>query len=269
MEPLILIAAAGEGKRLYPLTKDTPKPFVDIGDEKLIDKVAKALPKGIKKAVLIKRTRKFKGLERHLVDKLGFQSEDILYQDRITASPYLPGSLNLSELPLAYYLGFFPPAVSRNSAIIRQFDPIIFVPGDIIVEGLDYFDMLRFHHAHASDVTMPMQEGFVRGSNTRIYKIENGMVVSASQYVNPPLSKQLEENERVYTHEGTYVLGRQFFDLPLSRWFRKDHITPPFDGAYQSLKFVPYEGIFEWIDIRNIANLAAARARFGTDLEFR
>ena len=137
MEPLILIIAAGEGKRLRPLTENTPKPFIDIGDKKLIDLVMEPLPQGIERAVLLKITKKFHELEKYLRQSYGFSDGNVLYQDRITTSPHLPRQLALSELPLAYYLAFLPTALSRNSRFIRQFDPVVLVPADIIVEGLN------------------------------------------------------------------------------------------------------------------------------------
>ena len=40
----IIILAAGKGQRLYPLTKNTPKPLIDLGDgETLLEKQLKAL----------------------------------------------------------------------------------------------------------------------------------------------------------------------------------------------------------------------------------
>lgn len=263
MEPLILIIAAGEGKRLRPLTENTPKPFIDIGDKKLIDLVMEPLPQGIERAVLLKITKKFHELEKYLRQSYGFSDGNVLYQDRITTSPHLPRQLALSELPLAYYLAFLPTALSRNSRFIRQFDPVVLVPADIIVEGLNYKEMIDFHTANGADLTMPVKEEFVTGSNTRVYTVNDGRLIAASDYVHPPLNMELAKNERLYTHEGTYVLGRRFFDLPLTQLLRKDHRQPPFEGAYRSLKFVPYGGNFEWIDVRHMNNLERARQRYG------
>ena len=263
MEPLILIIAAGEGKRLYPETIDKPKAYVGIGSRKLIDLVMEQLPEGIKKAVLLKRGKKFTQLEQHLMFTHGFDENNILYQDRITTSPHLPRKLALSELPLAYYLAFLPTALSRNSRFIRQFDPVVLVPADTIVEGLDYKEMIDFHTANDADLTMPVKEEFVPGSNTRVYTVNDGRFIAASDYVHPPLNMELAKNERLYTHEGTYVLGRRFFDLPLTQLLRKDHRQPPFEGAYRSLKFVPYGRNFDWIDISDMNNLERARQRYG------
>lgn len=261
MDPLILIVAAGEGTRLYPLTLHTPKAFVDIGNEKLIDKVIKVLPKETEKAVLLRRAEKFEGLERHLRKNYRFDDEHILYQDRVTSHPRFP--LKLSLVPLAYLLGHLPPTYSRNSRHIIQFDPVVVVSADIICRGLDYLDMLKFHREQEADVTMPVQQGFVDGSNTRVYTLDGGRLVSATPYVHPPFNDNLAENQRLYTHEGAYVFGRRFFDLPFSRLLRTDHRNPPFEGAYKSLKFVPYEGHFEWIDVKDAKNLKAAIERFG------
>ena len=261
MEPLILIVAAGEGKRLYPLTRDTPKAFLDVGCEKLIDKVVKALPTEAKRTVLLRKAKKFDGLESHLRGNYSFDDKNILYQDRVTSSPNFP--LRLSLVPLIYFLGHLPSFLSKNSRYIRQFDPVVVVPGDTIVSELDYLDLLKFHRDQGADITMPVQQGFLEGSNTRVYTVEYGRFVSATAYVYQPFVRELSHNERLYTHEGTYVFGRRFFDLPFSKLLRRDHRNPPFEGTYRSLKFVPYEGNFEWIDVRNAVNLKAAQERFG------
>ena len=40
----IIILAAGKGERLYPLTKNTPKPLIDLGDgETLLEKQLRSL----------------------------------------------------------------------------------------------------------------------------------------------------------------------------------------------------------------------------------
>ncbi len=256
MEPLILIVAAGEGKRLYPITKDIPKPFLDIvkdkdgKDKKLIDLVMEPLPDGIEKAVLVKKTEKFRQFEAYLRDTYGFDNRNILYQ---------PKWIDFSELPLALYLG----KVSRHKSFIRQFDPIILVPADVIIfSGLSYLDLLKFHNKNNADVTMPVIHGFLEGSNTRVYTIEDGRFVKASAYIYKGFGGALTENDRIYTHEGTYVLGRRFFDLPLSRLIKKDHRAPPFTGVYKSLKFVPCEGNFDWKDVVNDENLKIVKERF-------
>lgn len=273
MNPLFLIVAAGAGKRLRPETEDKPKSFVDIGNKngnkKLIDLVMEQLPKDVEKAVLLRRAKKFEQLEQHLRDEWGFDERNILYQDRITTFSYLPRKLALSELPLAYYLAFFPTWLSRNSRFIRQYNPVVLVPGDIIVDGLDYLDLVKFHTDKGADITMPVKQGFKEGSNTRIYTIKDGRFVKASGYIHQlqPQSQPVPvaENERVYTAEGAYVLSRRFFDLPLHKFFRRDHSAPDFAGVFKSLKVVPYEpsGNFDWIDIRDAHNLAAARERYG------
>ena len=60
------------------------------------------------------------------------------------------------------------------------------------------------------------------------------------------------------------MLGRRFFDLPISQLLRKDHREPPFEGAYRNLKFVPYVGNFEWKDIRDKDKLEEAKKLVAT-----
>lgn len=262
MEPLILIVAAGEGKRLRPETEAVPKSFVHIGNgKKLIDLVMEPLPESIERAVLLRRGKKFRILEDHLRRNYGFDNRHILYQDFLTSS--LPRSITKDFLLiLGYLVGHFPPMLSRNSRLLQQYDPIVLVPADVIVKDLDYLDLIKYHKEHKADVTMPMSHVFFRGSNTRIYTIEDGRFVRATPYIHS-LDIELAENEHVYTHEGTYILSRRFFDLPWYKLLRKDYRAPDFVGAFNSLKFVPYEGDFDWIDVRDHQNLTDARRRFG------
>jgi len=262
MKPLILIAAAGGGKRLRPLTENVPKPFIEIGNKRLIDLVMDKLPDGIEKVVLLKKDEKFGQLERHLRGKYHFGDGSILYQDRITSSPHLPREFAPSEIPLAYYLGFFPVWLSRNSRTIRSFDPIVLVPCDVIVEGLNYLDLVEYHAHKNADITMAVKQGFVKGSNTRAYIVRDGRFVTASDYIEPPFDKKLAEDERIYTSEGTYVFGKTFFDLRLHQLIVYC-MENGFARAFKTLKLVPYESDFSWIDVADHQNLKIARERYG------
>lgn len=253
MEPLILIVAAGEGKRLYPLTENIPKPFIDIGDKKLIDLVMEPLPEGLERTVLLKQTEKFIEFEKYLRERYGFGNGNILYQ---------PSWLSLIELPLVLYLG----KVSRYADFLRQFDPIILVSGDVIVEGLDYLGMMSFHLRHQADVTMPVKEGIKEGSNSRVWTVKDGRFVDASHHIVKPLGRQLKPDERIYTHQGAFVIGRRIFDINLLKimaYYAGYHFNLGFRSGFDVMKVIPYEGNFDWIDVRDHQNLAEARRRFG------
>ncbi len=48
-----VILAAGEGRRLRPLTEDRPKPMVLVGDRPLLEHTLETLPKGINEIILV------------------------------------------------------------------------------------------------------------------------------------------------------------------------------------------------------------------------
>lgn len=48
-----VILAAGEGKRLRPLTEATPKPLIKVGGKALLDHIAEALPSAVDELVMV------------------------------------------------------------------------------------------------------------------------------------------------------------------------------------------------------------------------
>ena len=268
MEPLIVILAAGEGKRLYPITQRIPKGMVDIGTKsKLIDLKVESLPPEIRKVILLRKSEKFQPLEDRLRGVHGFDDSNIIYQDALINLGYMPQSFTLSTEELAYCISNF----FKSSEHQRKFDPIIFVPVDTIVEGMDYLDLLEQHRRENADGTMLMKEGFMRGSNTRAYTIENERFVAAGPYLHHEweakgcpenIDIRLEPRQRTLTHEGTYVIGSRFSEVSLDI-FRKSLLESDFTGLFRALKVVPYVKIDYWIDVRDHRNLELAIQKFG------
>ena len=174
-----------------------------------------------------------------------------------------------STEPLTYFLGHFT-WISRNSRYLKKFDPIIFVPVDTIVEGIDYLALLEYHRQQGADVTMLMKEGFKRGSNTRAYTLDGVRIVNAGQYLHPEweargcpadMGVNLEPGQRTLTHDGTYVMGRRFFEMPLWNVFWQT-IKPDYAKLFKDIKFVAYVTNGDWTDIRDPQNLEKVRSEF-------
>lgn len=49
----VIILAAGEGKRMLPLTLDTPKPLLKVGDKTFLDHIFDALPAEVSEALVV------------------------------------------------------------------------------------------------------------------------------------------------------------------------------------------------------------------------
>lgn len=269
MQPLIVILAAGEGTRLYPITEKIPKGMVDIGSKELIDWKVESLPVGIKKAVFLRDSKieqKFLPLEERLRKVHGFGDDSIIYQDRLISLGYMPGKFDLQTEEIAYYLSAF----FRSAGYQGKFEPVIFVPVDTLVQGIDYLELLAHHRKEDADVTMVMKEGFNRGSNTRVYTVENGRFVAASSYKHPEwedrgcpedMEIRMEPRQKILTHEGTYVIGSRFSEVSL-HVLGKCFLESDFSELFKELKVVPYVTDAYWIDVRDAHNLKLARQRF-------
>ncbi len=270
MEPLIVILSAGEGSRLHPITDDIPKAMIDIGGKPLIDYKIESLPSGIRRTILLrdpKQAEKFRQLEERLREKHVFDDKNIIYEDMLISLGYMPQNSTLSTEELAYYLSTF----LRSSDSFKEFEPIIFVPVDTIGEGRDYSALLEHHTKTKADITMLMRKGFNRGSNTRIWTIEQERFIAASSYLHPEweakgcppdMQVALNHGQEVLTHEGTYIVGINFSRVSLD-FFRECYISSDFTELFRTLKVVPYITDAEWIDIRDITNLEMAIERFG------
>jgi NDP-sugar pyrophosphorylase family protein len=69
-----IILAAGHGKRLQPLTFETPKPLIKVAGEEIIDRIFKSLPDEIDEVYII---------VEHLKDKIQAHVGEIFYNKKV------------------------------------------------------------------------------------------------------------------------------------------------------------------------------------------
>lgn len=96
----LIILAAGQGKRLYPLTKDTPKSLLDLGDGSTL------LDRQLENAIASHTLHKVYVITGYLSEQLEAKLES--YRDQadieVVYNPYYDVSNNLLSLWCAHYL---------------------------------------------------------------------------------------------------------------------------------------------------------------------
>jgi dTDP-glucose pyrophosphorylase len=128
-----VVMAGGYGKRLMPLTEDTPKPMLRVGDQPLIERLVQQLKRAGISRVNISTHYKAEQISAHLGNgqafgvEVGYVSED---QPLGTA-----GGLSL---------------VSGN-------DPLLVINGDILT-ALDFRALLNFHFEQDAEMTVAVRE---------------------------------------------------------------------------------------------------------------
>jgi glucose-1-phosphate adenylyltransferase len=154
---LTIILAGGQGKRLYPLTKDRAKPAVPFGGiYRIIDfTLSNCLNSGLRKIVVLTQYKSF-SLDKHL--RLGwniFNNELNEYVEQI------PPQQRISD---QWYQGT-ADAVYQNIYTLEKEQPemVLILSGDHIYK-MDYRNMALFHLENKADLTIacmevPLSEG--------------------------------------------------------------------------------------------------------------
>jgi len=154
---LTIILAGGQGKRLYPLTKDRAKPAVPFGGiYRIIDfTLSNCLNSGLRKIVVLTQYKSF-SLDKHL--RLGwniFNNELNEYIEQI------PPQQRISD---QWYQGT-ADAVYQNIYTLEKEQPemVLILSGDHIYK-MDYRNMALFHLENKADLTIacmevPLSEG--------------------------------------------------------------------------------------------------------------
>ncbi len=115
-----LILAAGEGRRLRPLTDRLPKALVEVGGVPLVERVARRLVEAGADRLIINAHHRAHDLERFVADRAGFGVECVvLREDRISDRPLDTGGAVLHARDLL--LGDAPFWI-HNADIVSDVD---------------------------------------------------------------------------------------------------------------------------------------------------
>lgn len=130
-----VLMAGGLGERLHPLTKDTPKPLLHVGEKPVMERIVDQLRNSGIHHVRISTHYKGSAIVDHFGNGERF-GVDITYLEE--------------EEPLgtAGALGHVEEGVS---------EPILVVNGDLVT-SIDYRAMLHFHEDHDADMTIGVRQ---------------------------------------------------------------------------------------------------------------
>lgn len=129
-----VVMAGGRGTRLYPLTEDTPKPMLPIGDRPLLEIIVGQLRTAGIKHVKVSTHHQAGRIEQHFRDGREFGVElSYLEEDR--------------PLGTAGCLGLMEPWE----------EPLLVINGDVLTQ-LDFRAMLAYHREHRADLTIAVRK---------------------------------------------------------------------------------------------------------------
>ena len=174
-ENYVFILAGGLGTRLRPLTNDTPKPMLKVGDKPILEHIIEQFKEYGYKNFIISLNYKGEIIENYFGNGKNFEV-NIQYV-RETKQLGTAGSIKLAEEKLK--------------------KPFIVINGDILT-GMDFDSFLNYHIENDFDVTV--------GARNYEIKVPYGVMVTEDNLI-----KSLEEKPVYSFHinSGVYVLSEQ------------------------------------------------------------
>jgi dTDP-glucose pyrophosphorylase/CBS domain-containing protein len=217
-----MVMAGGFGKRLMPLTADTPKPMLHVGDQPLIARLVEQLKRAGITRVNISTHYQADKIAEHFGDgdSFGIEVECVSETQPLGTA----GALSM---------------ISGN-------EPLLVINGDILT-ALDFRALRNFHFEHGADMTVAVREygfdvpyGVVETDGLQVTAITEKptvkFFVNAGIYLVSPAARQ-------------YVPVGERFDMP-------DLIEKLVKSGRKVISFPVWE---YWLDIGNQADFERAQ----------
>ncbi len=128
-----VVMAGGYGKRMMPLTADTPKPMLRVGDQPLIERLVQQLKQAGISRVDISTHYKAEQISAHL------------------------GNGDAFGIEVGYVSEDHPLGTAGGLSLISGDDPLLVINGDILT-ALDFRALLNFHFEHGAEMTVAVRE---------------------------------------------------------------------------------------------------------------
>ena len=181
-----VIMAGGLGARLRPLTEDTPKPMLPVGDRPLLERTVEQLGQAGIRQVEITTHYLADKIRNHIGDGSTFGTT-VAYRHEAEA------------------LG--TAGALRNLALPSSHDPLLVINGDVLT-SVNFRALFDYHCAHEADITvgvrrysMKVPYGVVEGNGARVEAIrekpEVSFFVNAGIYLlEPEVCREIPEGKR-------------------------------------------------------------------------
>ncbi len=205
---LAVILAGGEGKRLYPLTRDRAKPAVPFGGiYRLIDfTMSNVVNSGVRKTLVLSQY-KSDSLHRHI--QFGWNIFNPAFDEFINT---LPPQKRINE---DWYNGT-ASAVHQNLYAIRSVNPkyVLVLSADHVYK-MDYSKMIEYHESVGADLTLGAIEVTAEDAH-RFGIIRANGDTRISGFLEKPLSLDGDfmDNGAAMASMGIYVFNTEaLFDI--------------------------------------------------------
>ena len=222
----VLIMAGGLGERLGALTRDRPKPMLDVGGRPLLETIIRNVVQQGFRNIFISVNYKAEMIEKHFGDgsALGATIQYVRETERLGTAGAL-GLLPASELPVVVTNGDILPTINSGA-------------------------LLDFHNGTQAEATMAVREHKVH--------VPYGVVTEAGGYLQAIREKPTES---WFVSAGIYVIGRTAFDH-VERGVRID-MPAVLERVVAAKGRVAIYPIREyWLDIGRMEDFEQAHAEF-------
>ncbi len=226
----VVLMAGGLGKRLRPLTDDTPKPMLFVGGKPILESILESFSEQGFRKFYLSVNYKAEMIQNHFGngDKLGIDIE-YLHEDKTLGTA---GALSL--LPT------------------KPEEPIIVMNADLLTRT-NFDSLLKFHNEHKSIGTMAVRE--------YDFQVPYG-VVSVDEYK----IKGIEEKpiHKFFVNAGIYVLSAEALDyIPKDTFFDMPTL---FENLLSANKVVSAYPLREyWLDVGRLEEFERAQREWGTE----
>ena len=220
----VVIMAGGLGTRLHPITKNIPKPMLNIGGKPILETIVGQFSQQGFSTLFLAINHMGKTIRDYFGDGKQF-------------------GVSISYLEEGARLG----TAGALSLLPRLDDgPIIVMNGDLLTQ-LTFESLLRFHDDHSADLTMVVRES--------AYQVPYGVVT-----VNGSTITGIEEkpSRKLLVNAGIYVINSEVLSLiPQDSFF---DMTSLFGAAIASNRTAAAFPLHEyWIDIGRVEELERAQ----------